>query len=56
MARKIIHRTRATSHKERLQLAVIELAGILDALVFFLSLTLISSEFRMRFLLSDWCD
>lgn len=49
-----IHRTKAT-RRERLHLAVVELMGLLDALVFLGSLTLLTSELRTRALF-DWFD
>jgi hypothetical protein len=34
--------------------AAVELAGVLDALVFFCSLTLLHSSFRAEVLFSEW--
>jgi hypothetical protein len=48
-----IHRTKC-GLKDRLILVVAALAGVVDALVLLLSLTLLNSDLRAKVLFSDW--
>jgi hypothetical protein len=41
-------------HRERFQCAIVELAAIVDALVFFLTLGFFQTELRAKILFSDW--
>ena len=51
-----IRKSRIGSNKERLQLAVVHLARLLDVIVYFASLSLLTSDFGAMVLFSKWLD
>ena len=51
-----IQKAKIDSNKERLQLAVMHLAKILDSIVFFASLTYLTSNFGAKVIFSKWFE
>ena len=56
MSKNIISLGKHNNKKERLHFLVINLASLLDCLVYFMSLSLLTSNFRLEVLFCDLFD
>lgn len=51
---RLVHRTKIRNADDLLKLSVVELASVIDAIVFFASFSFITLDLRAAIVFSDW--